>query len=247
MRVGLFSCAWRDCWVFKLRLLLFLRLFGVNLLSRPYFFRSCVLAVSVAASAAAAFNSSLLNNIEKRYGVAARDRVVAWRDLMDDMSASEQSDLVNIARANDFFNQLQWVSDQNHWGVEDYWATPIEMLATDAGDCEDFSIGKYFTLQRTNMDTDKIRITYVKALDYNQAHMVLAYYSTPDAEPLILDNINKTILPASKRKDLVPIYSFNAENLWLARSRGRKIPIDPKKTLPLWSDVNARMLVEMGG
>ena len=48
--------------------------------------------------------------------------------------------------ANDFFNALPWISDDEHWGKRDYWATPIEMLATNGGDCEDFSIGKYLTL-----------------------------------------------------------------------------------------------------
>lgn len=206
--------------------------------------RSAALSL-VVASGTVGFSSALLNSVEQRYGVEARERVVAWQQLMDELQGSRVDDLVKIKRANDFFNQVRWVSDQKHWGQEDYWATPIETLGTNAGDCEDFSIGKYFTLHNTKVDSDKIRITYVKALDYNQAHMVLAYYATPDAEPLILDNINKTIKPASERKDLLPIYSFNAENLWLARARGRKVPINPKKTLPQWDLMNQRMLKEM--
>lgn len=211
----------------------------------PSLVRRSVALSLVVASGAVGFSSALLNSVEQRYGVEARERVVAWQQLMDELQGSRVDDLVKIKRANDFFNQVRWVSDQKHWGQEDYWATPIETLGTNAGDCEDFSIGKYFTLHNTKVDSDKIRITYVKALDYNQAHMVLAYYATPDAEPLILDNINKTIKPASERKDLLPIYSFNAENLWLARARGRKVPINPKKTLPQWDLMNQRMLKEM--
>lgn len=40
--------------------------------------------------------------------------------------------------------------------------------------------------------------------------MVVAYYPAPDAEPLILDNLLTTILPASERPDLIPVFSFNA-------------------------------------
>ena len=69
------------------------------------------------------------------------------------------------------------------------------------------------------LDTAKLRIHYVKATTLNQAHMVLAYYSTPNAEPPILDNLNKLIKPASQRPDLRPVYSFNADNLWLAKTR----------------------------
>ncbi|WP_439133660.1 transglutaminase-like cysteine peptidase [Pseudomaricurvus sp.] len=183
--------------------------------------------------------------VEQRYDKAARLRVEAWHRLMIEASANkESSDLDRAELANDFFNKLEWVDDLEHWGKKDYWATPLEMLATNGGDCEDFSVAKYFTLNESGVDNEKLRITYVKALDYNQAHMVLAYYPTPEAEPLILDNINKTILPASQRNDLVPIYSFNAEGLWLAKFRERKLP-NSGKSLPQWKSLNERIAVEL--
>lgn len=184
--------------------------------------------------------------IEKKYDTQARLRVEQWQEIM--LATNRKgtfSDTQKARSANDFFNRIEWVSDQDHWGKEDYWATPIETLATNGGDCEDFSIGKYFTLSETGVDNEKIRITYVKALDYNQAHMVLAYYESPEAEPLILDNINKTILPASKRTDLLPIYSFNGEGLWLAKARGRKLKANSQRSLPQWGDVNKRMMKEL--
>ena len=58
---------------------------------------------------------------------------------------------------------LPWISDDEHWGKRDYWATPIEMLATNGGDCEDFSIAKYLTLTQLRVPSDKLRITYVRA------------------------------------------------------------------------------------
>ena len=63
-------------------------------------------------------------------------------------------------------------------------------------------------------------MTYVKAVKLNQAHMVLAYYPRPNAEPLVLDNLEDTVRPASQRKDLVPVYSFNDEEVWI-EARGR--------------------------
>ena len=184
--------------------------------------------------------------IEKKYGKPARVRVHNWQLIMHELAENDAlSDKQRIVKVNDFFNQVRWLSDIEHWGKEDYWATPLETLGTNGGDCEDFSIGKYFTLSETGLDSDKIRITYVKALDYNQAHMVLAYYSSPGAEPLILDNINKTIMRASKRRDLLPIYSFNAESLWLAKSRSKKLKADSQKNLPQWRKVNERMLKEL--
>ncbi len=188
----------------------------------------------------------LLSEVEKHYGAEARQRLVGWLLLMENTNARPDAvEQQKLESANTFFNRVNWVSDKEHWGKEDYWATPVETLATNGGDCEDFSIGKYFTLKDTRVESDKLRITYVKSLELNQAHMVLAYYPSPDAEPLILDNINKTILPASKRTDLLPIYSFSGGSLWLAQSRGRKLKANSMKTLPQWRDMNLRLQEEI--
>ena len=50
--------------------------------------------------------------------------------------------------------------------------------------------------------------------------MVLSYIHKANATPIILDNINKKLILASKRKDLRPIYSFNASGLWKAQTKG---------------------------
>ncbi len=187
-----------------------------------------------------------LNRVEDQYGAEARDRVGGWRDLLNQLADRvPPEDAKYIREANNYFNQVDWLWDIDHWGQEDYWATPIETLASNGGDCEDYSIGKYFSLTSLGMKTSKLRITYVKALEYDLAHMVLAYYPTPSAEPLILDNINKTILPASKRKDLLPIYSFNGDGLWLAKSRARAVKGDVSKNLPSWGNLKGKMEAEL--
>ncbi|MEK1943038.1 MAG: transglutaminase-like cysteine peptidase, partial [Pseudomonas sp.] len=154
----------------------------------------------------------ILKTAESRYGNLgeAKERIVAWSDLINvsgDLPENEK--LISV---NKFFNrQLRFVDDQRNWHQEDYWATPLEALIKGAGDCEDYSIAKYFTLRRLGIPSEKLRITYVKALNYNQAHMVLTYYSSPTAQPLVLDNLIGDIRPASQRKELLPVYSFNAE------------------------------------
>jgi len=155
----------------------------------------------------------------KKYGPLANQRLQAWQALVD--KNLNKSERLKLELVNDFFNQVLWVSDQKHWGTSDYWATPIELLGTDAGDCEDYTIAKYFTLKALGVPEKKLYLTYVKAIRLNQAHMVLTYFETPRSVPLVLDNINKRILKATKRKDLVPIYSFNGDGLWLAKERGK--------------------------
>jgi len=155
-----------------------------------------------------------------RFGPTARERILQWQEFPRAQRAAFTADLRSLALLNVFFNRLPFVSDMSHWGVEDYWATPSEFFASNGGDCEDFSVAKYFMLKELGVPIDKLRITYVQARRLNQAHMVVAYYPTPDADPLILDNLENVVRPASQRTDLVPVYSFNDDELWLAQ-RGR--------------------------
>ncbi len=185
----------------------------------------------------------ILKNTEKRYGTLSmltKDRINDWAQLIQSsgtLSEREQLDVVNR-----FFNrQLNFVDDMRNWKQNDYWATPIESLVKGSGDCEDYSIAKYFTLRRLGVPSDKLRITYVKALKYKQAHMVLTYYATPTADPLVLDNLIPEIRPASQRRDLLPVYAFNAEGLYLPGSVGTK---SDSKKLSRWQDLLKKMRAE---
>ena len=181
----------------------------------------------------------LLNNAAQKYGEEARTLLVAWEDLINQNSS--RTDLEKLKRVNDFFNQMEFVDDIKHWGEEDYWATPVEFLATRGGDCEDFSIAKYFTLKAMGFAEEKLNLTYVKALKYNVHHMVLTYYSDPDAEPLVLDNLVREIKPASQRLDLIPIYSFNGIGLWLAKERERGKLAGDSSRLQRWQELIRKM------
>lgn len=155
----------------------------------------------------------MINKYDERAGL----RVNAWRNIIN--SASSLSEAEQLAKVNQFFNLFQFVDDIDHWGVKDYWATPIEFIGTSAGDCEDFSIAKYFSLLEMGVNPEKLRLTYVKAVKLNQFHMVVAYYPTPSEVPLILDNLDPKIKPAIERSDLVPIFSFNGQKLWLNKQK----------------------------
>ncbi|MDH1262530.1 cysteine protease LapG [Pseudomonas sp. GD03944] len=184
----------------------------------------------------------ILQNAETRYGTlgAAKERIQAWDALINASAGLPEREL--LSEVNRFFNrQIRFSDDTRVWQENDYWATPIESLVKGAGDCEDYSIAKYFTLRRLGVPSEKLRITYVKALRQNQAHMVLTYYASPGAEPLVLDNLIAEIRPASQRKDLLPVYAFNAEGLYLAGSNSRKS--DTKK-LSRWQDLLKKMRAE---
>jgi predicted transglutaminase-like cysteine proteinase len=185
----------------------------------------------------------VLASAEAKYGAAARKRLEDWQKLLDGERARTESQKLTLV--NDFFNQITWVSDPDHWKKADYWATPTEMLATNGGDCEDFAIAKYFTLVALGVPDEKLKITYVKTRDpnpINQSHMVLAYYSTPTGQPLILDNLIPQIKSGAQRPDLTPVYSFNGSGLWLAKEKGAGKQVEGgSSNIAFWRDLTSRM------
>ena len=187
------------------------------------------------------FNLSkdLLQKVEEKHGIAAKNRLVYWQNLIQNNQQLKEQD--KLEAVNDFFNGARFTNDMELWKKKDYWATPVEFLIRDAGDCEDYSIAKYFTLRELGIPGDKLRITYVTATTINQAHMVLAYYPAPSSQPLILDNLNRRIKPASERTDLIPVYSFNAESLWLSRSRNESQHSGSSEQIKAWSDLTRRI------
>lgn len=202
----------------------------------------CILLLGLASVLANWDFGVILQNAESRYGNlgTAKQRIQAWEAQIKASADSSERD--KLTEVNRFFNrQIRFTDDTRLWKQTDYWATPIEMLVKGAGDCEDYSIAKYFTLRRLGIPSEKLRITYVKALNYNQAHMVLTYYASPGAEPLVLDNLINEIKPASQRKDLLPVYAFNAEGLYLAGSNSKK---SDSKKLSRWQDILKKMRTE---
>ena len=167
-----------------------------------------------------AVSERLIEVYSRRFGPEARARLEAWKRDAAQRKHAPAREIVLLADVNRILNRVRFVDDRVHWGEVDYWATPAESVGSNGADCEDFSIAKYFLLKELGVPIARLRLTYVKSLKLNQAHMVLAYYERPDAEPLVLDNLDDRVRPASQRADLVPVYSFNDEEVWI-EMRGR--------------------------
>ncbi|RBW42477.1 hypothetical protein DS885_15295 [Psychromonas sp. B3M02] len=219
----------------------FIKTKKVSLLKK-FIFTALLLYISnlyTYASSSLSFNTSkLISTLSKNYGERAALRGKAWLKLLNERYDSEQDKLL---RTNRFFNQLRFTTDKKLWGESNYWATPVEFIGVNAGDCEDFALAKYFTLLAIGVDDEKLRIVMVKSLTLNQYHMVVAYYETPTAEPLILDNIDGRIKKSNNRKDLVPIYSFNGKKLWLNNEKRQGRVAGKPSRLKRWNDLNIRM------
>lgn len=192
---------------------------------------------------AAAFDPQRLRqSMQQQYGQAGLAVLEEWFALLQQLQ--NQDVQAKLRGVNDFFNRrIRWVDDIQVWGEEDFWATPLEAMGKGQGDCEDYSIAKYITLKQLGVTSQYLRMIYVRARigrsQITQAHMVLGYYSTPDAEPLVLDNIVPSITPASQRTDLDPLFSFNSDGLWAGGASESRA--DPLARLSRWRSVIERM------
>lgn len=142
------------------------------------------------------------------------------------VTIDESNITAQLQRVNDFFNLLPYETDPVTWDKDDYWASRKEFLGVGQGDCEDYAIAKYFTLRQLGFTNDQLFLTYVKASQTRMPHIVLTYYAHPEATPLVLDSINPNVLPATRRRDLKPIFNFNGDRIYMAKQRGlgRELP-----------------------
>jgi predicted transglutaminase-like cysteine proteinase len=208
--------------------------------------RLLVLAIVVMALQPRAWDAERMLAAAQKQGPRALAGARALQAAMQ--GASEGDDEARLQALNLFFNRrVQSREDAELWGQVDHWASPLEMLEKGAGDCEDFAIAKFFSLVALGMPVHKLRMVYVRAQLGGpggpvQAHMVLAYYASPGAEPLILDNLVGEVRPASRRPDLAPVFSFNSEGLW--QGVGSQTAGDPTARLSRWREVLAKARAE---
>jgi predicted transglutaminase-like cysteine proteinase len=195
-------------------------------------------------------SNALVAQYTQRFGAPTPERINRWKAFAREQKAMPLAQRLATPKGrdamlqtvNDAINgQVKWLEDKQHWGADDYWATPAESIGSAGGDCEDYSIAKYYLLKELGVPIERLRITYVRALKLNgQAHMVLAYYATPDAEPLLMDNLDPRVRPASERQDLEPVYSFNDDEVQLVQGGRRGKP----SQIRAWLQVQERLLAE---
>lgn len=213
----------------------------------------CVLLVALAVACASqaprvqAFDlreEQLVQSMQARFGAAGVQRLRQWLQFMQQQQGRQGTAL--LGAVNDYWNiNVMGGEDISIWGEVEYWATPLETLGKRAADCEDFVIGKYFTLLRLGVPVEKLRFIYVRARvggvgsTQSIAHMVLGYYETPDAEPLVLDNLLGRMVPASQRSDLTPVFSFNAQGIYAAGAQPASV-----ERISRWKGLMAKMQQE---
>lgn len=84
------------------------------------------------------------------------------------------------------------ISDARHFGIPDFWTTPIETLHSGGGDCEDYAILKFLVLREAGIDHGDLKLLIVRRPMNPSLHAVLAVRIEGDW--LILDNLGFTLV-----------------------------------------------------
>ncbi len=132
-----------------------------------------------------------------------------WDELKakaEGLSLKEKLKLVN-----NFFNRMPYRTDMEVWGVADYWEKPKEFIQK-SGDCEDYSITKYYALRDLGFPASDLRIVILEDTIRNLAHAVLVVFG--DGTAYVLDNVSNVIMTHDRLGHYKPQYSVNEEYRW---------------------------------
>jgi predicted transglutaminase-like cysteine proteinase len=119
--------------------------------------------------------------------------------------------LEQLREINRFLNSWVYREDVENYGVNDFWASPLQFIS-QSGDCEDYAIIKYVTLRELGFPAEKLRIVVLQDTLRAVPHAVLAVYL--DDRILIMDSLFDAILPDTQVTFYVPQYSVNETTRW---------------------------------
>jgi predicted transglutaminase-like cysteine proteinase len=134
----------------------------------------------------------------------------SWPEVRTKLKGQKLLEQLNSV--NRFFNRYPYRLDEEIYGVRDYWATPAEFMK-NSGDCEDYSIIKYYALKQLGVDPDSMRIVVLTDVIRNLAHADVAVYYEGDA--YVLDNLSNLVLPHTRLTHYRPQFSVNENYRWV--------------------------------
>jgi predicted transglutaminase-like cysteine proteinase len=103
------------------------------------------------------------------------------------------------------------MSDLAQYGVEDYWAAPLESLSSGAGDCEDYAIAKYVALEESGIAPADLQLEIVRDVEHQATHAVVAVRFK--GEWLILDNRTLMIVNAEETSHYYPLLALDHQGV----------------------------------
>lgn len=140
-----------------------------------------------------------------------------WRQMMIQARDADESKRLNMV--NSFFNQWSYISDQENYGVSEYWAAPLDFMSK-GGDCEDFAIAKYASLQLLGYADQSMRVMAVMDTSRDgMGHAVLSVKTR--AGDMILDNRSTIVYGGAQQTAYVPRFGVNMSGVYTYSAQPR--------------------------
>lgn len=100
---------------------------------------------------------------------------------------------------------IDYVADEEQWGVNDYWQTPEETLSLRTGDCEDFAILLCTLLRAYGINDNQVYVALgVDAEGYGHAFLIENWYIEGQWRAIEPQAPTK-VLPGRRKFNLVDI------------------------------------------
>ncbi len=139
-----------------------------------------------------------------------------WHGLVQKVSALKGEE--RLQAVNEGINALlAYASDEEVYGVGDYWATLQESMARGRGDCEDIAIAKMWLLNAAGVDLSSMRLVVLKDTLRNVDHAVLSVVD--DGHQYVLDNTAWKVGRADWMRGYRPIYALSSQQSWIYGAR----------------------------
>jgi predicted transglutaminase-like cysteine proteinase len=136
-----------------------------------------------------------------------------WRRVLAELRRADA--MAQLRAVNAYINRVPYKTDEELYGVEDYWATPRELFAK-GGDCEDYAIAKYLSLRALGWPAERLRIVVVHDRARDLVHAALVAYHGGRAYLLDIEIAEVTDVADVERYS--PIFAISEEGWWSFRA-----------------------------
>jgi predicted transglutaminase-like cysteine proteinase len=140
---------------------------------------------------------------------------------------------------------IRSVSDEAQYGDVDVWRSPLALLATGAGDCEDYAIAKFVALRAAGLPSDDLRIVIMRDTKRGEDHAVTAVRL--DGHWLLLDNRRMMMVEDANSRGVRPLFAIDRSGVRLYSEQpllARAPELDPTPGEPM--EVAFRTVVNSG-
>lgn len=141
---------------------------------------------------------------------------------------NSRSELNNVFEVNNYVNSFKYKTDMENYGKKEYYASPLEMIKKQSGDCEDYAILKYNILvNEFGLDKNKFKFVFGTTGKNNEPHILLSYKDN-NKEFYLDNNIKNRMLESYNHKNFNKILDIKDNKIIFNNGEEKKITSNHK-------------------